>query len=333
MKLPVVNPRTVSGQRNSTVDLVKLVAAFGVVIIHLAPSTAWAERVSQTFLVFAVPFFLLISLYFFLGKSLRQPTACLTDFGFDRMLVPYGCWTCVYLGLRTIKYAIAGRELEFDFFGAVLFGGSSVHLYFIPLLVLFQVVTLAIVWLIQPPRRVLVASGLAIVAITFGLFGSLRGYMGFSNALLSAGIYISFAWIMINMQSFEIGRAFNRLYGLCTVAVLLAKIFIVLPSLNLPGALVGPLMGYGVCAFALNIPIRIERPVFKRLLSCSFGIYLAHVVVLEAFEFFLPRIGIAHIPYSLVGKIVIGVIISIICVGIIMLLRKNRNSSYLFLGE
>ena len=57
-------------QRNLGIDLIRLVAAFGVVVIHLVPSDEFAHKFSLLFSIAAVPFFLMISLYFFIERRL-----------------------------------------------------------------------------------------------------------------------------------------------------------------------------------------------------------------------------------------------------------------------
>lgn len=86
--------------RNQSLDLVKMIAAFGVVVIHLAPSTESGEAVSKFFGIFAVPFFLVVSLYFFIVRNIKLPPPRIQEQRLDRILVPYLVWTIVYTFMR-----------------------------------------------------------------------------------------------------------------------------------------------------------------------------------------------------------------------------------------
>lgn len=77
-----------SPQRSLSIDVIKVAAAFGVVIIHLTPSTHAAEVFTGLFHSFAVPFFLLISLHFFIDRLNKLPSLRLSDLRLDRILVP-----------------------------------------------------------------------------------------------------------------------------------------------------------------------------------------------------------------------------------------------------
>jgi peptidoglycan/LPS O-acetylase OafA/YrhL len=53
-------------------DSGRLIAAFGVIAIHIAPADAIATGLCATFAVFAVPFFLLTSLRLFIGSIAKK---------------------------------------------------------------------------------------------------------------------------------------------------------------------------------------------------------------------------------------------------------------------
>ena len=89
--------------RNAAVDAARLLFAFGVVVIHLGPSEGGGALLARFFLISAVQFFFLISLYFFIErvaalKELRWPAL-----HFDRILVPYATWTALYTLFRFAK--------------------------------------------------------------------------------------------------------------------------------------------------------------------------------------------------------------------------------------
>jgi membrane-bound acyltransferase YfiQ involved in biofilm formation len=63
------------------------------------------------------------------------------------------------------------------------------------------------------------------------------------------------------------------------------------------------------------------------------GIYLAHAMFLEAFEFGASRPGCEIAPYSVLTKVLISILISACCIVFIWFARLNRVSAYLLLGE
>ena len=103
--------------------------------------------------------------------------------------------------------------------------------------------------------------------------------------------------------------------------------------LNALGIIRGPIIGYAVSALALNWHLHITNPVLRALLTCSYGIYLAHFGFLECFEFAADKLGVTLTPYTIVTKILLGGLICLFCVGFIAIVRFHWLSAYLFLGE
>jgi len=122
------------------------VAAFGVICIHSGlavhnqtDSAAAALRASFSF---AVPFFLALSFFFAIRAETVRPLSWnpwLRRHS-ERLLIPFFFWSLVYLGLHVAKLILHHQTQEIkslllnDPAGLLLSGGTSVALYFVPLL-------------------------------------------------------------------------------------------------------------------------------------------------------------------------------------------------------
>src|SRR3954471_20428010 len=84
--------------RNYAIDIARLIAAFGVIIIHCAPYTKAVGFIVSFFLNFCVPFFLLTSVYFFWREINKgsDPTTSLHR-RLSRLFVSYAVWTLIYV--------------------------------------------------------------------------------------------------------------------------------------------------------------------------------------------------------------------------------------------
>lgn len=318
--------------RNQSIDLVKMIAAFGVVVIHLAPSTESAEVVTRFFGIFAVPFFLVVSLYFFIVRVAKLVSPRFQELRLDRILVPYFAWSVVYTLMRWLKFLSSGEDFEINFVSLIFFGGGAVQLYFLPLLLLFQALALAFLLVFRGPRKKLIALCILVLAILYGSVGSAGGFFGFQDALIRGFLYViaafGFYWIQICPQSRSISKFLGSL--ICPVVIIISFIGL-LPSWL--GIVLGPLAGFGVAALAFGLPALPESLLSRSILSCSYAVYLAHFGFLETYEFVASRLGILVIPYSLTHKLLLGALFTLCSIVFALMARRHWLTSYLFLGE
>ena len=142
--------KQITKQRLIGVELFRGVAAYGVVVIHADalmrysgfPTDYWTVAFAEINR-FAVPFFLAASFYFMTGKLYANVNHFSRGFNlkskWKRLLVPYLCWSAIYLCLRVIKGLSRPDGLATLFqdpVGLILLGGASIHLYFLPLIFL-----------------------------------------------------------------------------------------------------------------------------------------------------------------------------------------------------
>jgi peptidoglycan/LPS O-acetylase OafA/YrhL len=318
--------------RNISVDAAKLLAAFGVVMIHLAPSTPAAELLSRIFLSFAVPYFLTIALYFFIEKACRMERLKIVELNLDRILVPYAVWTIIYLAFRLIKYQVQHKPFSLDIVPEFFYGSSGVQMYFLPLLLLFQAQALALLLVLRKPPCKLTAIFILIGAGIFSYVGSQGDYLGFRASFEKGWIYILFVFLLRYSQSNPFGRRVNLFLGTIIAALTVAA---TAGDYDVRWLIYmgGPLAGYSIAALALNLRLPSAGAAWRFVLTCSYGIYLAHVLFLEIFEFAAARLGHEMAPYSVLAKVLMSLLICSCCILLIWFTRLNRISAYLLLGE
>ena len=90
--------------RNVLIDGTKLLLAFSVVFMHLAPTEPELDFANWPLLTFTVPFFFTIALYFFVRKVRKSSEVSVGELNFERLLLPYCAWTVIYVALRMFKY-------------------------------------------------------------------------------------------------------------------------------------------------------------------------------------------------------------------------------------
>lgn len=318
--------------RNNTIDAAKLLGAFGVVMIHLAPSTPDAELISRIFSCFVVPFFLMIALYFFIEKVRGMEDLKIIQLRLDRILIPYAVWTIVYLMFRFIKYQVQHKPIALDLVPAIFYGGTGVQMYFLPLLLLFQAQVLAVLLIMRGSTGRLIGILVLSGATIYGYYGSYEAFFGFQNCLERGWVYVLVALFLYFSQSKSFGRRINLLLG-GMVAAFAVRTTITDYHAEWLTYAGGPLAGYSIAALSLNIAFMAAGVLWRFVLSCSYGIYLAHFVFLEIFEFTASKLGHEMTPYSVSVKVLLSFLICLCCVILIWFARLNPISAYSLLGE
>ena len=321
--------------RNVFVDAVRLFLAYGVAAIHLAPNTPAAESVGQSFLLFAVPFFLTAGLYFFIGKTLGGPAVpTVRAMHFERLWLPYLAWTAIYVALHLGKDLLTHRRLDLNVLATVFYGGAAVHLYFLPLLLVFQCWALAAAWLWrEPARRGAWAGALLLASGLFAYVGMARGYLGFEHVFVRGALYVGGAFLLWSWRERTAVRTVNSLLAAGVAIGLLAAVWRGTVPTGVHYAF-GPLAGYAAASLALAGWVRMTAGGWGAfLLGCSYGIYLAHFALVEAFEFAAARGGWQIKPYDVPEKLLVALAVCAGCVVFIALVRRNGALRAALLGE
>ena len=183
--------------RLAGIDLVRILAAFSVIGIHVglvfeSHATAGVALLQNTFSLSAVPLFLATAFYFAMPRPDDVPGPLRTWLGKRawRLLVPYGAWTLIYTLAQAGKFLLINHDptglsrLSADLLGRILLGNSGVHLYFIPLL--FAGLVLARLMLPLLSRSPLIGLLVLFLAALAGSEWLIRSSNGFDLSTTSA---------------------------------------------------------------------------------------------------------------------------------------------------
>ncbi len=318
--------------RNDWVDAARLVAALAVVVIHCAPRTGAAEVVGAFALSFAVPFFLLTSLFYAVGDVRRgSPDVFLRRW--PRLWKPYIAWSLIYLALRIVNGWTSGAQgVAGNWRTAVdvaLLGGAAVHLYFLPLLMLGLLMVTSGRSAIRgfPGRPVIgVLCGLGMIVAAGILPPLLQGWpwATLESWARMLAVYTPMAIGFATLQAKARYRAGSAGYGVVLIALWLIWGGLVAGGIA-PwhwlwegGVLAALLLGGVLCLADVPFPRWL-----RRALPLSFGIYLSHHAVLEGFEFMGRRVFGMTCSYSLDGMLAVCICVFTLCAGGVLVLRRH----------
>lgn len=112
-------------KRNATLDIARLLAAFGIVLFHAG---APGSRIGYA----ALPFFLMLLIVLGLPAAARHPFRDFAANRARRLLWPWVIWSGVYAGLKLIEVGLIHRTLSEEFSLSMLLTGPAIHLWFLP---------------------------------------------------------------------------------------------------------------------------------------------------------------------------------------------------------
>lgn len=343
-------------ERQYSLDIGKLTAAWGVILIHLAPSISDSgEIMSLFFSNWVIPFFFTISLYIFHCKFEDNKSALFSRYA-RRLILPYVSWTLIYFGLRLIKGQITGQPVSWNLTGLVFFGEASVQLYFLPKLLLF----LSIHWILLKTRDKIDLQKTwyrwGIAAFAMLLYLILRNHLilisGVTEINLKEGpeflLYLSqlFTWsgqgllyyliiqlLIATRDSVQSGKMLKP-GSLSLSAFIIFVMMQILLIRNMPFPVEQKILcGSAMALFLLKIRIDIRHPLILFVLTTSYGVYLIHHGVIEAFEFMTPTLNWPIPPYSVPQEFAISLIVLIISVCCVFLIRRFQWTRQMLLGE
>ena len=172
------NQLEIKKQRLLGIDLIRGIAAFGVVLLHSGDAT-WGDISSgalqlRTIFSFSVPFFLAISFYF-LGFNFftHNPDRIKQNLKtrIKRIAIPYFVWSAIYILFKSFFFIFSedkqqANNMAGDLFGVLLFGKIAYHLYFLPLLLTGTIAFFCIVTIV---KHWTMRKAIFLAIISFGL--------------------------------------------------------------------------------------------------------------------------------------------------------------------
>jgi surface polysaccharide O-acyltransferase-like enzyme len=338
------------GRRLLGIDLARGLAAYGVVVIHSLGKperTLAAEEFVVVFIGFAVPFFLATSLYLSAGKLLAAGPRGFLRGRVERLVVPYLVWTAVFVAFRCLLYTASGRTEDLRaLVGSplplLLLGESSAQLYFVPLLLVAEVVTVALVVVLgERLRRPSVGVPLALAGLALSAIDPLRqasvlkdprvpdlARVGWTLAadLLWCLPYVFLAFLLQHPASRRrVASIRPSVVPLLVVGLLAIDLLGLVKPLDpyFPAGLREVLVAFGTLAVAIaaSPAVRLSRWL-ESLALCTFGIYLMHPLVTEGLERLVGRAvnlnATVVTPPIIAGFAAVAFVITWACVALLM---------------
>jgi surface polysaccharide O-acyltransferase-like enzyme len=324
-------------ERLNGVDLLRGLAAYGVVVIHTlgaVPRSTSGNRLVGMCLGFVVPYFLAVSLYLTVGRLLVKGSQGFARDRIKRLIVPYLFWSVVFVAVRCVLYATSGRhedlrQLLTSPLPLIFLGTASADLYFIPLLLVGEIIAVLLVaGFGERLRRPAFAWALAVLGLVASYFGIFRNALFLKDPSVSDAIRVpltlaadalwTFPFVSVAIL-FQVPGVRRRIAGLSLpVACVLAVFAFGLDLMGSSGAIESvvpyPLwelvVAFSLLAFAIAVSPTIPSSRWlSSLAACTFGIYLMHPLVIEVVERIVIRLRVWHaseadaVPIALVAAV------------------------------
>lgn len=154
-----------------TIDIFRIAAALLVVTIHTSPLTIWSDTADFLFTRVlarvAVPFFLMTTGFFTLGRTPVQKARVATFHFYRRTLVLYATAIALYIPLNVYSGYFAQTHLWQNLLKDLCFDGTFYHLWYLPA----SLIGMLIVQLLQKCRREGVGWAVVLALYLIGLLG------------------------------------------------------------------------------------------------------------------------------------------------------------------
>lgn len=326
----------VKKKRNSNIDLVKFICAFGVICIHTQSSNWQASLLSSFFSTLCVPFFLLSALVFFIAGLKTIDLPVVANKIWTRIVVPYLCWTLIYFLLILVKHFLTHQDSSNEWWKILFFGASAVQLYYIPKMIILQGFALAVILLFNQNYRSKFI-GLAIFLISFiWLFiGIKNNCLGFSESdYIISSSYIILAFGIAKLMNEKRLNMYYAILGFALFVLLILLKYGSLDYLNTPdyASYFSVIGGLSLTLMAFSLPSISFSKKTMFILGFSYGIYLCHILFLEAFEFILKHQKI-DLFYDFKIKFLFSICILCCSILFIFLIKRIPFLNKYLLGE
>ena len=249
-----------------------------------------------------------------------------------RLVFPYLVWTVIYTSLILLKSIVSSSDHSFVWWRILLYGESSVQLYFLPQLFSMQIALLG-AFLLQKRSFWKKTSG-----VLFILSASLYWYYGHLNdcfgvqSLLNIIVYLIFPFVLSRLEDSVVRGKLSSYLGM--ILVVAAAIFHFSERQSDFGVITSiPIGGMGLAMLAVGRKdLDLPRWLID-LASVSFGVYLSHIVFLEMLELVFDRFTEIDVHYNLLVKIGVSMFVFILAAMFTQITRKVPLGRRLLLGE
>jgi peptidoglycan/LPS O-acetylase OafA/YrhL len=357
-------------------ELCRGLSMYAVILIHSGDET-WGLPINTSAIefrllfYFAVPFFLAVAFYLMTAKPENARSLGFWRSRVDRILIPYLCWSLFFWLSRLLVYTLGHqpeklRQLLQDPLAVVFLGGSSYHLYFLPLLLTGTMLILLmplLEWLNLGCYRLLVLLGLSFLASdwlensgnafqveTSLAFQSLASQWQISleQSPLVRLALVEMSWLIRCLPYFLVALALNRLihknqfqflFRLRATLVWLTIFLIV----DLFGASVFSIafreliLAYALLLFGISSSSYFKNSWLAKLVeqigALSFGLYLIHPLLMN-----IVKVGLARLfpdfgsPISIASMLTLSSLCFISSWIVVITLRQSQPTRRYLLG-
>jgi surface polysaccharide O-acyltransferase-like enzyme len=331
------------------IDLFRGLAILAVAILHIDGGiqvlpTGW-QQITR-FAMFAVPFFLALSFYLAFERSYSSLQPYPLWVRLNRLLMPYLFWSTIYLLYKIVKYGAAGDvsklvNLFTDPLALICFGGAAFHLYFLPLLAVGTVLTklvdlgrftsrswrglilLGLVSLISYEILLRTGNGFQLgidrafqpLSATFWPMGNTNPILRLCLAIIAFGLrclpYIFVSALLAHPHTSKFRR--NLIEGHPFLWISLFIILNICGNQFMPESVYEVSRGYVALLAAIACSDSLKNnQLIKSFGTCSFGIYLIHLVVIEILQSLGNRIYPNYIYHVHSGILLVAASASVI---------------------
>lgn len=339
---PVAGAREVGSlvgtQRIIGYDLIRAIAALGVIWVHSGRSQQWndldlsaAGAWGTSYLNLIAGFFTVIMLHKHVsgGKGL----GAFAGHRLWRIGAPFAVWSGVYLLARLVNYAVFGKVSGFEWSWSVLFYGTTYHLWFLPYLFIVTMLTLPLVAFAVMSRDRMVLVGKLLLLVVFGLLlmpisvfsqsGDEWSRIAHSVSWRGPGFMIGLALGMFMAAGYR-PKVTSTMVTACAVLVMCAM-YLSLTS-ELPKHILNRIAGISVFVIALAPWRGVIASTIAKLGTLGFGVYLCHVLFVEGVLAVMAR---TSIPHSIARDVGVFVVVSALSFGFAYAMKRSRKLSWL----
>lgn len=311
-------------QRIVAYDALRVFAIVTVVGIHtlmpyreIAPDAS-AVRVLDDLLHYAVPLFVFISGALLWSRPWQGGPGAYRTFIARRVSLigaPYVAWSTVFLGLRYVTEPTPLAEVP----GLLLSGHTWYHLYFVPMLLTFYLVTpLASRLAIRAPAAFVagaylarIVAGPAVAAAVGEVLGE-YGWAWATHVMTHLPHMALGAWFALRLGVLPswLRRSWPLLLALGTAVLAAASVGatadLALPLRRLvyPLGMAATVLGFALAAFAFESTLERATRLIVRGSALAFGVYFVHPLFLLAIDGVVsagPGMGVWRQPWMPLG--------------------------------
>lgn len=271
------------GTRLASVELLRILGAFGIVLFHLRAPGAWIGYA-------ALPLFIMLSFYFSLLKASRPGHSPPLADRVKRYMLPWVFWSGVFFVLKVIDATTSGQPLASEFDPWMLATGPAIHLWFLPFMAFFAVVGLnrqVITWVSGTPPVILSA---VICAVFFALFRGIELASQPPWQQWLFGLPAILASLVFFNARVKGSRTGILILLICTSGYL---------YFGTGDGSMQPLLAIFLMLIALNIPLP-SNGVIDRIAGLALGVYVMHPAVVAVLMRVVPDVPRATLSFTLV---------------------------------